>query len=87
LIHKEAYKQLIMPEGKEQFAEGFIKANVPPIPELVAMAKEMGVKFIGCQMTMDVMGLEKENFVDGVEVGGAVTFLEFANDADVTLTF
>ncbi|MED3963007.1 DsrE/DsrF/DrsH-like family protein [Niallia taxi] len=87
LIHKEVYKQLIMPEGKEQFAEGFIKANVPPIPELVAMAKEMGVKFIGCQMTMDVMGLEKENFVDGVEVGGAVTFLEFANDADVTLTF
>ena len=87
LIHKEAYKQLIMPEGKEQFAEGFIKANVPPIPELVAMAKEMGVKFIGCQMTMDVMGLEKENFVDGVEVGGAVTFLEFAKDADVTLTF
>ena len=87
MIHKEAYKQLIMPEGKEQFAEGFIKANVPPIPELVAKAKEMGVKFIGCQMTMDVMGLEKENFVDGVEVGGAVTFLEFANDADVTLTF
>ncbi|MEI2405944.1 DsrE/DsrF/DrsH-like family protein [Niallia taxi] len=87
LIHKEVYKQLIMPEGKEQFAEGFIKANVPPIPELVAMAKEMGVKFIGCQMTMDVMGLEKENFVDGVEVGGAETFLEFANDADVTLTF
>lgn len=87
LIHKEAYKQLIMPEGKEQFAEGFIKANVPPIPELVAMAKEMGVKFIGCQMTMDVMGLEKENFVDGLEVGGAVRFLEFAKDADVTLTF
>ncbi|MED4040099.1 DsrE/DsrF/DrsH-like family protein [Niallia taxi] len=87
LIHKEAYKHLIMPEGKEQLAEGFIKANVPSIPELVSMAKEMGVKFIGCQMTMDVMGLEKENFVDGMEVGGAVTFLEFAKDADVTLTF
>lgn len=87
LIHKEASKHLIMPEGKEQLAEGFIKANVPSIPELVSMAKEMGVNFIGCQMTMDVMGLEKENFVDGMEVGGAVTFLEFAKDADVTLTF
>ena len=76
-----------MPEGKEHFAEGFAKANAPSIPELIKMAKEMGVTFIGCQMTMDVMGLEKETFIDGVEVGGAVTFLEFAKDADVTLTF
>ena len=87
LIHKEAYKQLPMPEGKEHVAEGFTKANVPSIPELVAMAQEMGVTLIGCQMTMDVMGLEKEDFVDGIEVGGAVTFLEFAKDANVTLTF
>ncbi|MBS4207270.1 DsrE/DsrF/DrsH-like family protein [Bacillus sp. FJAT-50079] len=87
LIHKEADQQLPMPEGKEHFAEGFAKSNVPAIPELVAMAQEMGVTFIGCQMTMDVMGLEKENFIDGIEVGGAVTFLEFAKDADITLTF
>jgi peroxiredoxin family protein len=87
LIHKQANKQLPMPEGKEHFAEGFAKANVPAISELLAMAQEMEVKFIGCQMTMDVMGLEKEAFVDGIEVGGAVTFLEFAKDADVTLTF
>jgi peroxiredoxin family protein len=87
LIHKEAYKQLPMPEGKEQFQEGFEKANVPSIPALVEMAQEMGVKLIGCQMTMDVMGLEKEDFVEGIEVGGAVTFLEFAKDANVTLTF
>ena len=76
-----------MPAGKEHFAEGFAKANVPSIPELIEMAQDLGVKFIGCQMTMDVMGLEKEHFVDGIEVGGAVTFLDFAQDADVTLTF
>jgi peroxiredoxin family protein len=87
LINKEAYGQLALPEGKEQIAEGFKKANVPAIPELVEMAQELGVKFIGCQMTMDVLGLQKEAFVDGIEVGGAVTFLEFAKDADVTLTF
>lgn len=87
LIHKEGNKKLPMPEGKEHFAEGFAKANVPAIPELLAMAQELGVTFIGCQMTMDVMGLVKEDFVDGIEVGGAVTFLEFAKDADVTLTF
>jgi len=87
LIHKQSNQQLPMPEGKEHFAEGFAKANVPAIPEMLAMAQELGVKLIGCQMTMDVMELEQEVFVDGIEVGGAVTFLEFAQNADVTLTF
>lgn len=87
LIHKQGNQQLEMPAGKEHFAEGFAKANVPSIPELIEMAQDLGVKFIGCQMTMDVMGLEKEHFVDGIEIGGAVTFLDFAQDADVTLTF
>lgn len=87
LIHKEGHKNLQAPEGKEHFVEGFQNANVPEIPEMLDMAKEMGVTFIGCQMTMDVMGLEKENFVDGVEVGGAATYIEYAQDADITLTF
>jgi peroxiredoxin family protein len=87
LIHKEGHKQLPLPEGKEHFAEGFKAANVPSIEELVEMAKELGVRLIGCQMTMDVMKLEKEDFVEGIEVGGAATFLDFAKDANVSLTF
>jgi len=87
LIHKQAHQELEMPQGKEHFAEGFKKANVPSIPELIEMAQEMGVRFIGCQMTMDVMDLTKEDFIEGIEVGGAVTFLDFAKDADVSLTF
>src|SRR5690606_13356171 len=73
LIHKEGMHHLEMPEGKEHVAEGFKKANIPSIPEMVEMARELGVKFIACQMTMDVMGLKKEDLIDGVEVGGAVT--------------
>ena len=76
-----------MPAGKEDLQEGFKKANVPSIPELIAMAQEMGVKVIACQMTMDVMSLEKKDFIEGIDVGGATTFLEFAQDTDVTLTF
>ncbi|KKB33548.1 DsrE/DsrF/DrsH-like family protein [Bacillus thermotolerans] len=87
LIHKEAHKDLPLPAGKEHFQEGFQKANIPSIEELVSMASEMGVKMIACQMTMDVMSLEKEHFVEGIDVGGAVTFLTYAQDADVTLTF
>ena len=40
---------------------------------------------IGCQMMMDVFGFSKEDFIDGVEVGGAATFLEFAADSDIQL--
>ncbi|EGL82343.1 DsrE family protein [Caldalkalibacillus thermarum TA2.A1] len=87
LIHKDAHKALPMPAGKEHYKDGFEKANVPPIEDLVKMAKEMGVRIIACQMTMDVMNLTKEDFIDGIEVGGAATFLDFAYDADVTLTF
>ena len=54
---------LEMLAGKEHFAEGFAKANVPAVPQLVEMAQDLGVKFIACQMTMDVMGLTKEDFV------------------------
>lgn len=87
LIHKQAYQQLPMPSGKEHFEQGFKAANVPSIPQLVEMAQEMGVKIIACQMTMDVMNLKKEDFIEGIDVGGAVTFLDFAQDANVTLTF
>lgn len=86
-IHKQGMHNLEMPAGKEHFAEGFAKANIPSIPELVEMAQDLGVKFIACQMTMDVMGLTKEDFIDGIDIGGAVTFLEFAKDAAPTLTF
>lgn len=87
LIHKEAYKNLEIPEGREHFQEGFKRENIPSIPELIEMAQEMGVKIIACQMTMDVMSLQKEAFIDNIEIGGAATFIEYAKDADISLSF
>jgi peroxiredoxin family protein len=87
IIHKDAANLLTMGAGKEHYMEGFKRANVPSIPELLEVAKESGVKLIACQMTMDVTGLKKEDFIEGVDVGGAATFLDFAFDADVTVTF
>ena len=80
---------LEMPAGKEHFAEGFAKANVPSIPELVEMAQDLGVKFIRLSNDDGCNGLnKKEDFVDGIEVGGVVTFLEYAKDTfSPTLTF
>ena len=63
----------------------FARANVPTIPEFVQMALEQEVRLIGCQMTMDVMGVRKEDLVEGVEIGGAATFLDLAADSQIQL--
>ena len=36
-------------------------------------------------MTMDVFDFSKEDFIDGVDIGGAATFLDFAADSDIQL--
>ena len=61
------------------------KVNVPTITELLDIAVESGVKLIGCQMTLDVMGVKKEDLIEGVEVSGAASFLEYASAADISL--
>ncbi len=61
------------------------KVNVPSIPELLEAARESDVKLIGCQMTMDVMGIKREDLVEGVEVGGAATYLAAASRAQINL--
>ncbi|WP_282936518.1 DsrE/DsrF/DrsH-like family protein [Paenibacillus sp. RC67] len=87
IIHKNSEQLLQLKPGNEGLAEGFKRANVPSIQELLNIAKESGVRLIGCQMTIDVMGLQQEHFMDGIELGGAATFLDFAFDAQVSLNF
>jgi peroxiredoxin family protein len=62
-------------------------SNVTKPSELLAMAQEMGVRLIACQMTMDVMNIKKEDLIEGVEVGGAATLLEYASQDAITLSF
>jgi len=62
------------------------KKNMPSIEELFAMAKEMKVKFYACSTSCGMMGLDKENMVDGVEgIVGAVSFLADAKEAKINL--
>lgn len=61
------------------------RAGTATIPELIDACFEFDVRLIACQMTMDVMSIKKEELIDGVEFGGAATFLEFAMDSDVSL--
>jgi peroxiredoxin family protein len=61
------------------------KANVATVPELIDVCREGGIRLFGCQMTMDLMGVKAEELIDGVEVCGAATFLEYASEADVSM--
>ncbi len=76
--------------GFEALATGLMKKtfknkNVQSVPEMRQLCLDMGVQLVGCQMTMDVFGFSKEEFIDGVDIGGAATFLEFASNADIQL--
>jgi peroxiredoxin family protein len=59
--------------------------HVATIAELLESAQDLGVKLVACQMTMDVFGYTQEDFIDGVEFGGAAAFLADASKAHVTL--
>jgi peroxiredoxin family protein len=63
------------------------KAKVAKLSELLEMAVEGGVRLLACQMSMDVMGIKKEDLIDGIEVVGAATFINFASENAITLTF
>jgi peroxiredoxin family protein len=59
--------------------------GVSSIEDLRAACIEMDVKLVGCQMTIDLFDMKKEDFIDGIDLGGAATFLEFAGEADISL--
>ncbi len=61
------------------------KKGVASLEELRSLCLEADVKFIACQMTVDLFDFDKNDFIDNIEFGGAATFLEFAGDTDICL--
>jgi len=44
-----------------------------------------GVKIEACQMSMDLMGIQKDELIDGIEVVGVATFIHASDDSNATL--
>ena len=63
----------------------FNKQSVPPIKELLDMARESGVKLVCCQMTVDVLGVKQKNLIEGIEYGGLATFIEYGMESTINL--
>ncbi len=61
------------------------RQRMPTISQLLDIAREGGVRLIACATTMGVMGVKREDLIEGVEIEGAAAFLEYASEASVSL--
>jgi len=61
------------------------KANVPCLPDLVEMAQLEGVQLVACKMTVDMMEVSEDRFVEDVIVWTAEDFIKYAQDCDICL--
>lgn len=61
------------------------KKGISSLEELIHQAIEAGVELTACQMTMDIMGLTKEDLIDGVQVGGVATMLLNNDESNMNL--
>ena len=61
------------------------RKNIDSLETLRDMAAANGVEFIACQMSMDVMGITKEELLDNVTIGGVATYMNRAENANVNL--
>ena len=59
--------------------------NVDMVESMMTQALSAGVRLVACQMSMDIMGVTKEELMDGVEIGGVATYYEAATEAGVNL--
>ena len=61
-------------------------ASMPSLDELIKLASDLGVKFIACSTTLEIMGIKKDDLIPEVEeVAGAATFIAEAQEAKVNL--
>lgn len=61
------------------------RKGVDSLESLRAQSLEQGVEFIACQMSMDMMGISREELLDEVTIGGVATYMERADKANVNL--
>lgn len=71
--------------GARMLRQMMREQGIASLEELMAMAKELGVRSMACTMSMDAMGVRREELVDGLEYGGVGAFLAEASRARFTL--
>lgn len=78
-------KMNMMGMGSLMMKKRMLAKKVDSIEDMLNTALDNGVKMIACQMSMDVMGVNAEELLDRVEIGGVATYLEEAEKANLNL--
>lgn len=71
--------------GPKMIKKVMKKHNAMPLPDLIEMADEQDVKLVACTMTMDLLGLQQEELMDGIEYAGVGAYLGDAEKGNVNL--
>ncbi|MGP8135381.1 MAG: DsrE/DsrF/DrsH-like family protein, partial [Thermoplasmata archaeon] len=61
------------------------KKHVDALPKLIASAREQNVHLIACKMSMDLMGIHKEELIPGIVIGNVGSFIDAADRSRMTL--
>jgi peroxiredoxin family protein/rhodanese-related sulfurtransferase/TusA-related sulfurtransferase len=61
------------------------RKRVMSLEDLIGQARAAGVRLVACQMSMDVMGIQREELVEGIEVAGVATYLQASESAGTNL--
>lgn len=78
-------KMNMMGMGAKMIRKIMKNKNVTSLEDLIKSALDNGIEIVACQMSMDVMGLKKEELIDGVKIGGVGYYLGQAEDSNVNL--
>ncbi|MNL74288.1 hypothetical protein D3C87_1999030 [compost metagenome] len=78
-------KMAFMGAGAALLRQMMKEKDVASLEDLIGLAREMGVKFTACEMSMDVMGIKREELLPETELGGVAAFMADALKSRVTL--
>ncbi len=71
--------------GPKMIKKVMKKHNAMPLPQLVEMAQEQDINLIACTMTMDLLGLQKEELLDDIDYGGVAAYVGEAEEGNISL--
>ncbi|WP_191567557.1 DsrE/DsrF/DrsH-like family protein [Metabacillus idriensis] len=71
--------------GPKMIKEVIKKHNAMTLPQLIEMAQEQEVNLIACTMTMDLLGLQEDELMDGINYAGVAAYLGEASEGNVNL--
>ncbi|ASF41204.1 Peroxiredoxin family protein [Halobacillus alkaliphilus] len=71
--------------GPKMIKDVMKKHNAMPLPDLIEMAQEQDINLVACTMTMDLLGLQKEELLDEIEYAGVAAYIGDAEDGNVNL--